>query len=250
MKSLLPLSRSHQKICLSTVKKTLPLWKALSRYHQYDVSGIENIPRKGRAMIVVNHSLATYDVLLLQTAIYKTLNRVPRPLVDHLFFKVPYLGPLAERLGAVEGNPENAGRLLRAGELLTIAPGGMKEALMPSDQKYQICWSERKGFARLAIETKTPVVIAVCPKADELYKIYPSYLSDFIYHKFKIPFFIARGLGPTLIPKPVPLKHHLSASIRPPRMIEDPVKREKQIERFHKKLVKTAEDLIQASISI
>ena len=40
----------------------------LQSRHSYQVHGIEHIP-KGRCLIVVNHSLATYDVMLLMLTI-------------------------------------------------------------------------------------------------------------------------------------------------------------------------------------
>ena len=47
------------------------------RYHDYRVEGIEHIPVVGRAMIVLHHSLATYDCLLLAACIWHKTGRAP-----------------------------------------------------------------------------------------------------------------------------------------------------------------------------
>lgn len=226
-----------------------PALNRLRRYHNHTVVGIENVPKEGAAIIAVNHSLATYDITLLSCAIYEEVNRITRALADRLFFKLPYVGNLVEDLGAVEGNKNNAHKLINCGELLTVAPGGMKEALRPSSQRYQINWKARKGFAKLAIETRAPVIIAVCPKADDLFEVYPSVFTRWAYQNLKIPLFFARGRGITLLPRPIKLTHFLSKPIYPPKPSQEPKIFQRQLTVFHKKLVKQAEVLIGQAIS-
>ena len=129
--------------------RLLPLLKAIRFYHEHEIIGMGHIPQKGGALLVVNHSLATYDIALLIAAIYETTGRISRPLADNLFFKIPYLSKAVDALGAVRGTRSNAKSLLKAGELVSVAPGGMREALRNSNEKYQLFWKERKGFVRL-----------------------------------------------------------------------------------------------------
>ena len=69
------------------------------------------------------------------------------------------------------------------------------------------------------------------------------------YYTFKVPVFLARGVGYTPIPRPVKLTHFLSDPIQPPVAKEDPVAFKKQVTRFHKKLEKSAHDLIAEAVS-
>ncbi|KAH0617707.1 hypothetical protein JD844_016205, partial [Phrynosoma platyrhinos] len=46
---------------------------------------------------------------------------------------------------------------LKEGHLLTISPGGTREALF-SDETYKILWGKRKGFAQIAIDAKVPII--------------------------------------------------------------------------------------------
>ena len=226
-----------------------PLLKGLREYHQHEVVGMENVPDKGRALIAVNHSLATYDIALLCCALYEDKKRIPRPLADRLFFRLPYVGEFTSELGAVEGNQENAEKLLNQDELVTVAPGGMREALRPSSERYQVIWEKRTGFIKLALRTGSPIIVATCPKADDLYEVYASSLTKWAYRNFKIPLFLARGIGLTPIPRPVKLVHFLSQPIIPPKLAEDPKDFARQVDQLHKKVVKKAQQLIGEAIA-
>lgn len=226
-----------------------PLMKSLRLYHQHEVVGMQHIPKKGRALVVVNHSLATYDIALLGCAIYQERERIPRSLADRWFFKFSALGEITKRLGGVEGSHKNAETLLKKGELVTVAPGGMREALRPSTERYQILWEKRMGFAKLAMKTGTPIILAACPKADDIFDVFPNPLTKWAYKNFKIPLIFARGLGPTPLPRPVKLVHFLSPPIKPPKASEDPVQFEKQVADYHEKIVKKARELIGQAIA-
>jgi 1-acyl-sn-glycerol-3-phosphate acyltransferase len=226
-----------------------PILKSLRDYHRHQVVGMENVPENGRILMAVNHSLATYDIALLNCAVYEEKGRIARPLADRLFFRLPFLGELTMELGAVEGTQRNAEALLRNDELVTVAPGGMREALRPSTERYQILWERRIGFVKLALKTGTPIIVGVCPKADDLYDVFPSPFTKWAYKNFKIPLFFARGVGPTPIPRPIQLTHFLSKPIVPPKASDDPKEFNYQAIQLHKKVVKRAHLLIGEAVA-
>lgn len=221
-----------------------PIAKSLRLYHRHEVRGLENIPKRGKAILAVNHSLATYDIALLVHAVYHHSGRLIRPLIDRLFYKIPFLGDFMGALGCSSGNKNNALKLIEDKQLILIAPGGMREALRPHNEKYQTKWGERKGFIRTSIETQTPIILGICPMADDLYKVYPWAVTKWMYKYLKLPVFVATGVGYSPIPKPVKLTHYLSKPIKPPRMAKDPEKLAAQIERFHKKVIGISEQLM------
>jgi 1-acyl-sn-glycerol-3-phosphate acyltransferase len=231
------------------VKLMLPVLNSLRQYHRHEVVGMDNIPKSGGALVVVNHSLATYDIGLLNAAIFAETYRYMRSMADHFFYRVPYLSQVVEAIGAKEGNRENAKALLRQGEIICVAPGGMREALRPSTQRYQLRWERRKGFAQVALETQTPVIIAMCPRADDLYQVYASPLTSWAYNKFRIPLVLARGIGLSPIPRPIKLVHFLSEPIYPPVMKEDPEAVKRQLDNFHRQLVRRAQSLVGEAIA-
>ena len=226
--------------------KILPIIKALRTYHRHEVVGLSNIPKRGPAIIATNHSLATYDILMLMQAVLGEYDRFPRSLIDSLFYKIPKLGNIMEKLGCVPGNHPNAKSLLSNGELVYIAPGGMMESLRPSTNRYKIMWESRKGFAKLAIDTNTPIVLAACPKADDIFEIYENSLSKWIYKNLKLPTFIAHGLGFTPVPNPIPLVHLVSEPIYPPQTRY----KDEALDDFHTELIKRMKKLMQDAISL
>lgn len=209
---------------------------------------MENIPATGPVIVACNHSLATYDMPLLMAAVYERFRRFPRALIDRAFYRIPGLGHLMEGLGCILGKNENAKTLLQNGEILYIAPGGMRESLRPSSERYQILWNRRRGFARLAIETGAPVVLAACPRADDIYTVYEFPLTKWVYKNFRMPLFLAHGLGPTPLPKPIKLDHYLSKPIYPPKKNDDPAAFKRQVYNFHRRLTRHMNNMIHEGL--
>ncbi len=216
---------------LDTVLRVSRLLMPLSLYHRHTVKDLDRLPRTGPWMLVMNHSLATYDGFLFGTYAVRHLQRVPRALGDKRIFQTPALRDFAHAIGIVEASPDAGMRLLRAGQIIGVAPGGMWEALRPRDERYRVRWEERRGFVRLALQAGAPIVVASCPAADDLYDVYGSRLTDLIYERLHLPVPLARGLGPTLLPRPVKLTHYIAEPIVPPR--HDPAHEDEQVEELH-----------------
>ena len=224
--------------------------QAMRRYHDHEVVGLQHIPTNGRCLIVVNHSLATYDIALLLAAIYFETGRRGRPLLDRLFFKVPLLGDFMTKvLGCVQGSQETAEHLLADDHIVTVAPGGMREALRTSEERYQIRWDGRLGFIRLAMKTGAPIVLAACPQADDLFDVYPSHLTQWFYQTYRVPVFICRGLGLTPVPRPVPLTHYISKPLMPPPWSDDEALVAKRAAAFHAQVIAAMTTLMAQALA-
>lgn len=233
-----------------TLMRTLiPFAEALAVYHQHKIVGLRNLPKQGPALIVSNHSLATYDIVLLMYEIFKETGRIARPLIDRLFFKIPGLGRIMDLTGSVQGGREEARALLERGDIVCVAPGGMREALRPSTERYQIIWDRRSGFIRVALETQTPIILAACPRADDLYEVLENPITKWAYKNFKIPIFLARGLGPTPLPRPIKLTHHLSKAIKPPKLAQTEEEIQQQVAELHKRVIQEMEQMIGKAIA-
>ncbi len=241
---------ASKKKIMDNLKKLRPLHEFLRSYHRYETRGLEHVPKTGPALIVMNHSLATYDVGLLYMAILEQYQRIVRSLAGHLFFKFPYLGDWVENVGAVDGEFENALALLKKGELVGLCPGGVPEATKPSREAYDLKWHSRRGFIKLAIMTQTPIILAMCPRADDLYKVYDTpKLRSWVYNQFKAPFFLARGVGLSPLPRPIKLIHWLSEPIMPPKPVKNIVKQNLLIRDFHALIVSRAEELMRHGLA-
>jgi len=232
-------------LLLSTVESALPLIRG---YFRYEVVGLENLRSNGRAMLVANHGILPVDALLLHYAIKEAFGRWPRGLTDWRIFRIPVLRQLFMDLGIVLAKPETGRALLEREEIVTIMPGGSREAFKSSRERYRLMWETRKGFVRLAIETGTPIIPAVCIGNDELYHVffdgYES--SERIYGKEALlPITLPVGLGP--LPLPVKLTHHVGKPIRfryTPEDAEDPQK----VARLHRRVVGSMRELLKSGL--
>ncbi len=207
----------------------------LARYHRHSVEGIHNMPADGRVLLAVHHSFATYDAVLLAKAIIEETGRVPSALGDNRIFQTPGVRRWARRAGVVPASPEHGEELLRREQLVLVAPGGMREALRPSTERYRVRWDRRKGFVRLAIKTQTPIVLATCPAADDIYSVYEADVTKAAYKRYKMPIPLIRGFGFSLMPRPVRLTHFLSEPLVPPQPHEDDL--ESAVEDFHTEII-------------
>lgn len=222
----------------------LPLYYLLSKYHDYEIKNIERVPNEGRCLIGINHSFATYDGFLLAMGIYIETGRTPNILADSNFFKFESIREVCKRLNMVEANHPNAEDLLNKEQLVYVAPGGMKEALRSAQERYRIHWENRTGLARLSINSQTPIILAACPKSDEIFDIYPTPFTDFIYKNFKLPFVMLRGIGKTIIPRPVKLIHYISAPIHPPKIDRNDHQYNEVVKKYHQQVVTKMQRLL------
>ncbi len=196
----------------------VPLVKPLSLYHRYRISGVERLPLSGPVLLVCTHSFASYDLVLLTLRLMQQTGRCPRALGHkQLWFFHPLMAKLSDRIGVVAGTPDAGRQLLEAGELVAVAPGGTREAIRHSGQRYQVSWQGRTGFARLALQTGAKVLLAATPSADRIFTVYDNPVTRALYARFKLAPPLLRGLGPTLIPRPVKLTSYLSEPIVPPQ---------------------------------
>jgi 1-acyl-sn-glycerol-3-phosphate acyltransferase len=227
-----------------TPPKVMAIANFLRWYHDHRVVGLENIPATGSALLVHNHSFATYDVFLLGAAIYEGRGRMVRGLGHKLLFKIPVLNELMTDAGMVNSSMETARLELAREHVVGLAPGGMREAIRPTTEKYKVRWGKRKGFVRLAMSAQCPVILAACPRADDIYTVSTGWMTELAYDRFKIPLAFVRGAGGTLLPRRVRLTHHLSAPIQPPDVPESSARFEAEVDAWHQYLIERIDRLM------
>ena len=130
-------------------------------YARFVITGTENIPRDGAAIICGNHR-SYFDVTAVALAVART-GRAVRFLGKKEVFDAPVIGPLATALGGIRvdrgsGSDEPlraAEEALLAGDLIAIMPQGT----IPRGRAFfDPVLKGRWGAARLAARTKAPVV--------------------------------------------------------------------------------------------
>ncbi len=160
---------------LAVVDAVRPVFDFLyDRYWRVKTKGTHHLPRRGPALIVANHSGSLpYDGAMIHMAIYRNHphRRMSRFLVENVVQYMPFVGTFITRCGGVRACRENAERLLRAGELVTVFPEGIKGIGKLYRDRYQLARFGRGGVIRLAIETGVPIIPCSVIGAEEIHPI-------------------------------------------------------------------------------
>lgn len=131
----------------------------LDRWLKVQVQGAEQVPPRGRALLVASHGGALpWDAVVLLAALGRAAGRPIRPLVEDPVMTAPFLGTLMTRLGCVRASQDNAARLLERDEAVLVFPEGMQGLGKLWRDRHKLMRFGRGGFVRLALRTKTPIL--------------------------------------------------------------------------------------------
>ncbi len=143
------------------------LGEIMTKYLRVEVEGLENIPRKGPAIITPNHSgYSGFDAFLLCHHIYLKNKRVARVLTHHFWFLNQTTAIPAQKMGFIEANKQNGLLVLNKKQLLILFPEGEYGNFKPSSKRYRL-QPFKKGFVRMALETGAPIVPTIIIGAEE-----------------------------------------------------------------------------------
>ncbi len=155
---------------LSLTRSLEPLADFLyDKYFRVTVEGADHVPA-GAAILVANHSGALpLDGPMLHLALRRERADLPdaRWLMEDQVFHAPFVGVLANRLGAVRANPENATRLLEEKLPVVVFPEGIQGISKSFGERYQLKRFGRGGYVKLAVRLKVPIVPVAIVGAEE-----------------------------------------------------------------------------------
>jgi 1-acyl-sn-glycerol-3-phosphate acyltransferase len=143
------------------------LMEILRKYFRVEVEGLENIPKRGAAIIAPNHSgFAGFDAVLLSHIIHNDLKRIPRVLTHHLWFLTKATAIPAQKMGFTEATLENGIHALKKNNLVIIFPEGENGNFKPTSEMYHL-QEFKRGFIRMAIATQAPIIPTLIIGAEE-----------------------------------------------------------------------------------
>ena len=149
----------------------LPLLRPFFRsWFRVEVTGLENVPSTGSALIVANHAgVLPWDALMTQVALadLHPAHRRLRMLAGDLVFELPFIGDIARRAGHTLACQSDAERLLGDGAVVGVWPEGYKGIGKPFDQRYRLQRFGRGGFVSAALATGAPIVPTAIVGAEE-----------------------------------------------------------------------------------
>ncbi len=136
------------------------LEKLYRHYFRVKCFGVENIPPRGRAMLVGNHSGGiAIDGAMVLTSTLLEMNppRLSQGMVEKFINRFPFASLWSSRTGQFTGLPEHAVQLLEDDRLLMVFPEGARGTAKLYTERYSLV-DFGNGFMRLALKTKTPIV--------------------------------------------------------------------------------------------
>ncbi len=165
--------------------------------------GAENIPRSGGVIAAANHSGALpMDGVMLGVDLFENTDckRYPRVIADHFVARLPYVGVLFARMGAVGGSRRNLEALLDSEQLVVVFPEGTSGVGKPFSERYQLQrW--HVGHAELALRHRVPVLPVGIIGAEEQWPLLARIGG---LHAFGAPY-----LPIPATPLPLPVRYHI-----------------------------------------
>ena len=211
------------------IDRLVGVLEPLTRVTQPKIHGIENLPKDG-ALLVGNHTIYGFlDLPFMMAEIWKRRRLTIRGLGEHAHYRIPLWRDLLKACGMVRGTRDNVRALMRDRQTVLVFPGGAREVSKKRDEKYELMWKERLGFARLAIEHEYPIVPFAAVGAEEMLDVVIDEKNP-VYAKFAetikrvtgtaLPPAV-RGVGLTPVPRPERLYFWIGTPIETARFSGD-----------------------------
>lgn len=148
------IDKGYLKRCFSFLSFIYSGWLTVDAY------GIENVPDRGRAMVVGNHSGGVAldgGMIIASLMLDKAQPRLAQGMAEIFLNSTPFVSTILSRVGQFTGLPEHAVRLLEDDRLLMVFPEGARGTakLYPARNSLVRFGT---GFIRLALQTGTPIV--------------------------------------------------------------------------------------------
>lgn len=200
-------------------------------YWRVETTGVENVPAKGRALLVANHAgVLPWDGTMIKTAVFAEHPhpRHVRALVASLFLGMPVLSWFLRRTGQTVGHPDDTRRLLERDELVLVFPEGVRGTGKNFKDRYRLRRFGRGGFVSTAIRSRAPIIPVSVVGSEEIYPMVADLAP--IAKFFGLPYFPVTPfwpwLGPLgLIPLPSKWRIHFHPAVHveehPPEAADD-----------------------------
>jgi len=173
-------------------------------YWRIEVSGLEHVPREGRAVLVgVHRGFMPFDGAMAMAQIVRAHGRYARFLIHPCLVKPAFQADFIRRIGGVIATAENADRLLAEEALLGIFPEGIQGAFRRYANAYALGNMGRDAYVKIALRNRAPLIPFATVGSAEIYPILGEIHWPWLKRYTEWPF-----LPITPTPFPLPSKWH------------------------------------------
>ena len=188
-----------------TIESLMPLWAWFYRYYfRVITDGWHHIPPQGQVLLVGSHNggLASPDMIMTMYDWFLRFG-TDRPvygLMHPSVWKVnPTIARVGEQTGAIVAHPKMALAALAKGASILVYPGGAQDVFRPHRERDRINFAGRKGFIKLALREKIPIIPVISKGAHDTLIV----LDDFYelvkqLHQWGMPWLL--GVDPEVFP--------------------------------------------------
>ncbi|XP_066481646.1 DGAT1/2-independent enzyme synthesizing storage lipids-like [Tiliqua scincoides] len=183
-------------------------------WHGFEIIGLEHLP-EGSGLIIYYHGALGIDYACFVSTLYILTGRCCYSVSDHFLFGIPGIQLVLGLTGCGDRNKADCVAFLKKGELLGIAPGGLREQNF-SDGNYNLIWGNRTGFAQVATEAKVPIIPIFTQNTREAYWTFGNtWLTRWLYESIRWVILPVYGGFPvklrTYIGEPIPYDPNITA---------------------------------------
>jgi 1-acyl-sn-glycerol-3-phosphate acyltransferase len=140
----------------------------LRRYHRFSMEGLERLLSPGAKLVVGYHGRGLpMDLAIVTLEIYERKGYLPRSITHRALYELPVARALFPYFGGVSGDGPEVARAFGSGEAVFVAPGGTREATRSFRERYVVRWGDRKGYLRLALKYRVPIVPVASSGVDD-----------------------------------------------------------------------------------
>jgi 1-acyl-sn-glycerol-3-phosphate acyltransferase/nucleoside-diphosphate-sugar epimerase len=185
-------------------------FRFLCRYYwRAEAEGLEHIPAREPALLVANHrGFMPFDGVVHRNLILEATGRHIRILVIPSLFKFPFLSDFLIRQGGVVASQVNTQKLFSRRELVGVFPEGINGAFRMYRGAYRLGDMGRNAFAKMAIESRVPIIPCATIGHVEIFPILAKVRSSLVVRHLGWPFLPITPTFP-LLPVPLPTKWHI-----------------------------------------
>ena len=183
-----------------------------------EIRGLDRVP-EGPALIVGNHNGGSLsaDAFTLGIELYRAMGieSVPYGLAHDMVVSLPLMRRIVA-LGIVRASTEMAHAVFGARRKVLVYPGGEQDTLRPWSERDRIVFAGRKGYIRLALRERVPLVPVVVAGAHEVFMVLGGgeFLANVLMTKrlfrvktwpltLSLPWGLTPGPPPVFLPFPV-----------------------------------------------
>ena len=224
----------------------------LRRYHRFSAEGGERLLTPGPKLVIGYHGRGLpMDLAMLGLMIFEAKGYLPRSITHAAFHTLPVARHLFPYWGAIPGDGPELAEAVGRGEVILLTPGGTQEGLRSFRERYVVNWGERRGYLRLALKYRIPLVPVASSGVDDRF----IGLND--GHawgkRLKLPGQIPAwiGLGVGVFPLALPLPSRIHTVVGEPILVatapgEEPREKE-HFEELHRRTTREVQALLDAA---